>query len=157
VNILGLINRPFKFEARPTPIPGDLRPDWRVALILLILAHSRRNTASLEKLNVIGFAARSAPNRQSLLAVAKGELSTKGILIRFEPALMRALDLAIGEGLVQLVRKNRYQLTEKGEKLSSKIASTQHVFEAEKDFIRGICRYMTEMNVQSILRVREVS
>ena len=31
------INKPFSFKRRPMPIAAELRPDWKIATLLLIL------------------------------------------------------------------------------------------------------------------------
>ncbi len=31
------IDKPFRFERRPMPIAAELRPDWKMATLLLIL------------------------------------------------------------------------------------------------------------------------
>ena len=51
--------RRFSFTSRPVPVPGDLRINWRLAVILLMLDSSRAKRASLAKLHLLNDAVRS--------------------------------------------------------------------------------------------------
>ena len=59
----------FSFRARPLPVPGDLRINWRLAVILLMLENSRAKRASLAKLHVLNEAVRSRTARATLESI----------------------------------------------------------------------------------------
>src|SRR5438876_12415673 len=98
--LLNQLDVPFSFERRPAPLPGDLRPAWRIALLLLILFHSRAQKASLQKLHVLNWAARTAGNQKLLLRFMSGAAGKDEIIPRVEPSLNRAINFARGESLV---------------------------------------------------------
>lgn len=85
--MLANLDIPFVFKRRPAPVPGDLRPAWRIALILLILFQSRQKKASLRKLHVISWAARSPINRAALIRYSKNDIPKDQIIPRVEPSL----------------------------------------------------------------------
>src|SRR5438552_6976619 len=104
--LLTNIDIPFTFRQRPTPLAGDLRPAWRMGLVLLMLLHSRGKKATLQKLHVLNSACHSTRTRRAFLSYAQGEARKDEIVPRVEPSLNRALNIARGEGLVE-VEKGR--------------------------------------------------
>jgi hypothetical protein len=75
--MLAKLDIPFIFKSRPSPVPGDLRPTWRIALILLILINSRSKKASLRKLHVVSWAARTAVNRELFIKYSRDYILRK--------------------------------------------------------------------------------
>jgi len=113
---LELANRRFSFHRRPTPIPGDLRIAWRVALILLMLGSSRSNRASLAKLHILNDAVRF--NQHShLKATLVGARLDLPWDFRVEPAFARAIDFVVGDKLAAWTKSTgraALQLTKAG-------------------------------------------
>src|SRR5690606_16062641 len=98
INISDLVE-PLIFRSRPEPIPGDLRPLWRIGIILLILdLTSRGGKSTLGRLHVLSWAVRTRETRENLLRVIREEVSPHTLIVRIEPSLNRAIDLALGEG-----------------------------------------------------------
>lgn len=89
----------FSFSERPSPVPGDLRINWRVSLILLIALSSRMNRVSLAKMHVLTEAVRSPVSFQLLQRIIAGLQSPLDWPVRVEPALARAVDLTVGDRL----------------------------------------------------------
>ena len=97
----------FRFTARPTAIPPDLRPVWRMTILVLFLQRCcRQGKSSLKKLHVLNWAIRHPASRQTLLDVLDGRARPDRAIVRFDPALNRALDLA--DFLDSLTRCQRY-------------------------------------------------
>lgn len=89
----------FSFSDRPSPVPGDLRINWRVSLILLIALSSRMNRVSLAKMHVLTEAVRSPVSFQLLQRIIAGLQSPLDWPVRVEPALARAVDLTVDDRL----------------------------------------------------------
>ena len=142
---------PFVFKRRPAPVPGDLRPAWRIALILLILFNSRQKKASLRKLHVMSWATRSSINRHTLLRYSKGDVSKDQIIPRVEPSLNRAIDLARGEGLVHIDKGKNLTLAEEGLKAAEELDKQNDFMEEEKTFLSEIKSFATEGNIDGLL------
>ena len=130
---------PLVFRSRPESIPGDLRPVWRICVILLILElASRGKKSSISKLHVLNWAIRSKENQKVLRQIINGEMSPDSISVRVEPSLDRAVSLAYGEELVEFVGGKNIRLTWQGESAVKKIIGLEDVFLEEKSFLLEI-------------------
>ena len=149
VDILEL-NTEFVFRQRPEAIPGDLRPLWRIGLVLLMLhMASRGGKSSFGKLHVLNWALRSQEGRKALLDILERRLSPNTVIVRIEPSLNRAVDLAHGEGLVK--RNNGgIELTSQGRTEAKKILEQEDIYLQEKDFLAAAGKRMTEKLVKEL-------
>ena len=145
---------PFKFEQRPVPILADLRPTWRIALLLLMLFHSRGKKASLQKLHVLSWALQSRQTRNLVCQYARGGIGGDHIIPRVEPSLNRAIDYARGEGLVLIAGGKNVVLTESGTAIACQIDEAPQCMESEKDFLREVGSFATEQNIEKLLNWR---
>jgi hypothetical protein len=135
--LLARIDIPFTFRQRRTPLAGDLRPVWRISLILLMLMHSRGKKATLQKLHVLNSACRSVSTRRDFLRYVQGEARKDEIIPRLEPSLNRALNLARGEGLIEIENGKNIKLTAAGLRMAKQIDEMSECIDAEKAFLRG--------------------
>jgi hypothetical protein len=149
--MLNKLDIPFIFKRRPSPVPGDLRPLWRIALVLLILLSSRSKKASLRKLHVISWAARSSINRGRFIRYSKGKIAKDEIIPRVEPSLNRAIDLARGEGLVTVDGGKSLTLSSIGLNLADEINRSEDCLIAEKQFLSEVKSFANETNIDDLL------
>ena len=148
--LLAHIDIPFTFRERRTPLAGDLRPAWRISLILLMLLHSRGKKATLQKLHVLNSACRSERTRSDFLRYVEGAARKDEIIPRVEPSLNRALNLARGEGLVDVENGKNIKLTPAGLELAKKLDATPDCIVAEKAFLRQVGAFATEGKVENL-------
>ncbi len=148
--LLTNIDIPFAFRQRPTPLVGDLRPAWRIAVVLLMLLHSRGKKATLQKLHVLNTACRSMVTRRAFLRYVQGEAQKDEIIPRVEPSLNRALNLARGEGLVEIEKGKNIKLTAAGLNLAKKLDETSDCLEVEKAFLAAVESFATEGRVEDL-------
>lgn len=147
----------FSFRERPTPVPGDLRIRWRVCLLLLLLDASRARKASLAKLYVLSDAVQSARARVSLDGIARGRKSALVWRLRVDPALARALDLMVGDGLASWVRVSDrvgVALTARGETAARAVHDHADVLADEKAALSAIGSAVTEALVSRVVSAR---
>ncbi len=145
----------FVFRRRPFAIPGDLRPAWRIGLIVLLLKNCcRGGKSSLGRLHVLSWGIRSRQSRRDLEAATDGELPLASLIVRFDPFLDRAVDFAIGENLLTHIGGRAVELTASGRRLATEVESNNSLFEAEKSFIASIRRDVTEQLVDQMFRWR---
>jgi hypothetical protein len=145
------LRTPFVFRRRPVAIPADLRPAWRIGLLVLLLKKCcRGHRTSLARLHVLSWGFRSVEGRQQLLAAVQGHLSPDSLVVRFEPFLVQAVDFALGEGLVRRDGGNKIELTPAGETLAEELESTEMAFAAEKNLMGQIRTKVTEDLVQKM-------
>ena len=144
------IDVPFSFTERPTPLPGDLRPAWRVSLILLMLFNSRGQKATFQKLHLLNSACRSKDTRNAFFRYTQGEVRKDEIIPRVEPSLIRAVNLARGEGLIEVEKGRNLKLTPKGQQVAIQLNAIEDCMAVEKQFLRAVGKFATEKNVESL-------
>jgi hypothetical protein len=141
----------FTFRRRPSAIPADLRPHWRIAVILLILSKgSRGQQASLKKLHVLNWAMKSDQARARFRDYCAGLARPDDVIIRFEPSLDRAVGFAVAEGLVQFEDGRKLSMTDRGRRLAAEIDKSD-VLQQEKFFLDEVRAKATETRIESLL------
>lgn len=145
----------FIFRRRPVAVPGDLRPTWRIGLLVLLLSQCcRQQRSSLTRLHVLNWAVRSETNHEDLTALIEGRLPPDALIVRFDPAFNRAIDFAIGEGLVKRVDGSRIELTATGKDFAEEINKDSAVYVAEKKLAGAIRQRASEALVDNIFGTR---
>ena len=134
------------------PIAAELRPDWKIACLLLILERSSHGgKSSLRRLHILNWAVRSPRFRSEFERLRKDPLPLFGLSLRFEPAFSRAIDLAVGEGFVEWVAGDRLKITSRGKRWLSEIENDQSAMQAEREFLASIGKSVTESLASRIL------
>jgi hypothetical protein len=145
----------FVFRRRPLAIPGDLRPAWRIGLVVLLLKNCcRGGKSSLGRLHVLSWGFRTRQSQHDLKAAAEGAIPLGSLIVRFDPFLDRAVDFAVGENLLTHIGGRAVELTASGRQLATEVESNDSLFEAEKSFILLIRRNVTEQIVDQMFRWR---
>lgn len=151
------IDRSFRFTRRPMAIAAELRPDWKIGALLLILhLSSRGGKSSLRRLHILNWALRSAKNRAEFEQVREHQQRLFSFQFRFEPALARAIDLAVGEKLIEWVDRDRLRITEKGKRWLTDILKDESVMREERDFLKRIGKSITEPIATEMITVTNV-
>lgn len=145
-----LLNVPFRFKRRPPPLPGDLRPDWRIATLVLLLEKCHGRSATMRQLHVLTWATRSPQNRAAFLKAYNGEPDLEYPIVRIEPTLNRAIDFASGEGLVQRTR-DRIALTERGAAFAKELGEAEGLLVEEKAFLGAIKGKISQKTIERVL------
>ena len=146
----------FSFQRRPTPVPGDLRIAWRVALILIMLGCSRSNRASLAKLHILNNAVRPEHHlRPSIAAYDLEEDLHRDF--RVEPAFARAIDFVVGERFATWTKASgraALQLTKAGIAAAGSVMALDDALVIERAVISKLARSTTENAVAGLLGER---
>lgn len=141
----------FVFNQRPESIPGDLRPLWRIGLVLLMLhMASWGKKSSFGRLHVLNWALRSDEGRDALLGILNGRLLPGTVVVRIEPSLNRAVDFAHGEGLLRRVGGDRVELTSTGEAEARRILQQDDLFANEREYLKQVGKKLTETLVAEL-------
>lgn len=141
----------FSFKKRPTPLPGELRATWGIAMLLTIVFHSRGKKTSLQRLHVVNWAVRSETNRMQFLTALNGSGRNFNFVPRVEPSLNRAIDLAAAENLVVVNHGRNLLLTKRGLAAAEELDTAKDAFVVEKAFLRAIKSAATEKKVEELL------
>lgn len=149
------IRADFTFTVRAEPLPGDLRPDWRIALILImIMGCGWRGSMALKKLHLVCSAASSAPSRGLLLRMLDGVRNLDDVPLRIDPSLNRAIDYAIAEGLLAASVKSKtlsLEVLPHGKEFYDKVMAAIDCMEQEKRFADQLRGRLSSEKVEEIL------
>jgi hypothetical protein len=143
----------FTFERRPAPVPAALRPEWRVASLLLTLRQCWGNRATQRQLQVLNWAIRTPESRDAFFHVISGSLRPDEPIVRFDPVVDRALQFAAGESLVT-VSGDTVFMTNKGERFVKRLMKEKDCMAEEKLFLSTIGRKLTQIKIDAFLEVR---
>ncbi len=132
-----LLDVEFDFNDRPAPVPADLRAEWRVPLLLLIVKSCWGSRAPLHQVQALAWAAIFEENRRDFMRVFRGESDPVALLIRYDPAVIRAINLAVGLGLLAWLSSNRLTLTEEGQATLDRVLAKDGLFTDERAFLAG--------------------
>ena len=146
-----VLDQPFLFRDRPTSAPSDLRPVWRVPLVVFLVSYCRGQQATHEQLHVLNWAVRSARSAELLGEYLAGQIPPDRAIVRMEPALDRAVALAHGLGLV--VWKSKYwALTDKGRELLEHLRTDELLLVREKELLGVLPTPLTQTAVAGLLQ-----
>lgn len=161
-----VLDVPFTFTRRPRALPCDMRPVWRLHVLVLILDQCRGGKASLEQLHVFNWAMRTDETRNLFLQFMRGNRSPSQIIVRYDPSLSRAIEFAFAERLVvrnvvqkelfepEAARKSappyRVALSSTGRALVEAIKSTADAFVTEKKFLEEIGSKVSQSQIESL-------
>lgn len=150
-DLLTAVNANFRFHRRPTPLPPDLRPTWRIASLVLLLYRCCRNQqSSFLRIHVLSWALRTPDSRAALLSVLAHESEAASLVVRIEPSLNRAIDFAIGDGLLSRPSGSRIRLTTAGVGYAMTIEELPELFQVERHFLADVGFRVTESFVSKM-------
>ena len=130
-------NGPFLFRNRPAPVSGDLRPLWRVPIVLMLVRTCRQQHATHAQIHVVNWGLRSADAAQTLRGFLRGSVRPERAIVRFEPALDRTVALTHGFGLLNW-DKRYWSLTVAGLRALEEVDSDDDLFAHEKRVLAGL-------------------
>ena len=143
-------NEKITFKKRPIPLPAEYRPMYQIAIIAMVLYHcSRAYTASLQKLHLFSWALYSDENMKSLKCILDRN-SLPMIHWAIDPAVNRALGLAIADEICVLTSAKKYKLLPKGVNLINKIEKDTNLFQNEKNNLKQIGKRITDEIVDDL-------
>jgi len=138
------------FDAKPDAVPYNYRISYKVTQLCLIMRICcLRDTCSLIKLHMISFALISRTNMNRLLEFAGGTGSVP--IVRFDPAVNRALTYAIAYGFIEQQQNAKYKLTSRGQKLVEQIKQVGDLMVVEVNDLNMLAKKLTETKVKEIV------
>jgi hypothetical protein len=134
-----LVIKKLSFSQQPIPIPADYRPMYKIGLLVMILRLCcRAETSNLLKLHLFSWALTSEKNLLTLQEYVTSNFQTELSVWGIDPALNRALQLAVAENICEIVNGKNYKLTEKGFRFFEMIDNENDLFDTEKRFLKFI-------------------
>lgn len=153
---LELLRGAPRVRRRASPLAGDLRIAWGVAIVLLVVASSRGNRCSFQKLHFLAHAVRTPEARQhalSLLSISSNNLLP---MFRVEPWINRAVNFASALGMVSIDGGKSLRLLDGGEGAVSRLSASENILADERAFLRAVRPYATEKNIEEAMRPRNL-
>lgn len=145
-------NKNYKvtFSSRPKPLFPGYRPLYKISLILIILkVNSNGGKASLLKLHLFSWALKSLENLETLKELVTSNFQKRILYFGIEPSLNRALNLAVGEGLVSM-EGDKYAITSKGDAFVKRVISDPELFTSEKPVLNLIGKKINESRISQL-------
>lgn len=149
-----LLNVDILFDAKPDAIPYNYRISYKVSQLCLamkICGWGSDCTCSLIKLHMISFALISPDYMRRLIAFAEGECVTP--IVRFDPAVNKALTYANAYGFIIQQRNGKFALSESGKKLSDHILIAGDLLTTEVNDLNTLAKRLTEAKVQMLVDI----
>jgi len=142
------------FDAKPDSVPYNYRISYKVSQICVIIAKSSRGKSgcSLVKLHMISFALCSKDTMDKLLDFAETDLAPPP-MVRFDPAVNRAVSFAVADSLIVQLRTGKYVLSDKGNKLVDEIEKDSTILTAEKSYLSLLAKKLTEAKIERLSEV----
>ena len=148
-----LLDGPYCLLPKPDPLPGDLRVNWGIALLLAILGNSRGKRASLQKIHFLAHSVRTKSARDVAMLAIKNEIHPGCVMVHVEPWVNRAISFAKASFLISVEKSGSYLLTKKGEVILNEIYSDSELFINEKAFFAEIGPLASERAIDEISRL----
>jgi hypothetical protein len=147
-------NHGIVFSAKPNAVPYNYRISYKVSQICLVLAKScwGKSGCSPIKLHIIAFALCSKAAMDKLISFSKN-ISDEPPVVRFDPAVNRAVTFGIADKLIRQSKNGKYVLTEKGKKLVQEIDNDESILVAEKAELSILSVRLTDEKIKQLSNV----
>ncbi|EJT5918997.1 hypothetical protein P5E48_04545 [Clostridium perfringens] len=133
-----------KVVKREISIPVKYRSLYRLAQILLVMnINGRSNTCSLKKINIIISALDDKEQEVDLHNFLENKLSNP-LVVRYDPAINRALSLAYAEQIISVNNTGNFMITDKGKVLVDEIYTKKEIFNEDISVLKRIGKKLTE-------------
>lgn len=140
------------FDAKPDAVPYNYRISYKVSqLCLIIYMCGWRNTCSLIKLHMISFALLSQQNMDKLINFSDG--IDESVIVRFDPAVNRALTYSIAYGFIAQQPNGNYKLTEQGKNFAERIKLAGDLMATEIRLLTDLSKRLTETRIKELIEI----
>ncbi|QUI22738.1 hypothetical protein HZI73_10745 [Vallitalea pronyensis] len=138
------INEIF-FERKPIPVPYNYRIIYKLSQIVLIINLSNRTgNCSVLKLHVLSSALSSDEEMSRLVYFLENKVLVKYPFIRMEPALNRAINYGLAEGIINQRNDGKIFVTNKGENLYNCLMEDLEIMVRDKEFLSKFGKKVTD-------------
>ncbi|WP_191560685.1 hypothetical protein [Metabacillus idriensis] len=153
MNVLEFLDVEFSFSPRPQYFSPDLNVERNLVLLTLILKICcRSNRSSFNRIQVLNWAIKSSKTRYTFKRLIENDIKPFDIIVRHEPWLNRILDIAVAEGLIEIVNGKSFQLSDAGDRFVEEIIKEESYFSDEKTFLNNIKSYVTENKLDELVK-----
>lgn len=140
------------FDAKPDAVPYNYRISYKVSQLCLIMNICGRGAScSLIKLHMISFALLSPQNMDKLISFS--DRINESVIVRFDPAVNRALTYAVAYGFVVQQPNGKYKLTDQGKNFAERIKIAGDLMVTEIQKLTDLSKKLTESRIQELIDV----
>lgn len=144
-----LIKGDIVFNAKPDAVPYNYRISYKVSQLCLIMRLCGwGDSCSLIKLQMISYALFSEETMVRLVDFADGVGPAP--IVRFDPAVNKALTYAIAYGFVSQQKTGNYKLTAKGHNLAEQIKIAGDLMITELSRLKELSKKLTEVKIKEL-------
>ena len=145
-----LIKDGIIFDAKPDAIPFNYRISYKISILCMIIKICcGRRGCSLMKMHIISTAIADKVYRHNLERFLRDYIDS-GFIVRFEPAVNRAIEYALSDEFLVQQKNGTYKLTQKGRLLATKIEEDKTIFQYEKLVLEKVGLNLTEEKIRAI-------
>ncbi len=138
------------FNAKPRNLPTELRRNWRLPLVVLVIDACHGHQATDVQVHLLSWMLLRPSVRANLGQVVRTGFAPDRSVVRYEPALQRALDLVVGFGWAERTTTGRYKATVSGRALANGFANAG-IFEQERAALASLPRRFTQTDATRLL------
>lgn len=140
-----LIKNDIIFESKVDAVPFNYRISYKISLICIILGKCcGRKGCSAIKLQMIISAITTSSKRKELIEAVEFSFLTEYTLIRFDPAISRAITFAMADDLIFRQVNGLLRLTSNGKNLINSIYKDNELMVVEKAFFTTLTDKLSE-------------
>ncbi len=146
-----LLTDEIEFDAKPDAVPYNYRISYKLSQICLIIAMccSGRSGCSLVKLHILSSALNTRDNMDRLEKYINEQ--TAYLIVRFDPAVNRAVNYALVDELILHLKNGTLRLTDKGKALVKEIREDNELMVIEKEFLSKVGKKLTAEKIDSLM------
>lgn len=145
------INNDIVFDPKAEAVPFNYRISYKVSLICLIIGKccGKRGCSAI-KLQMINAAVNTEFARKELLSLTNQVSLSEATLVRFDPAISRAINYAMADELIFRQGNGLLRLSGKGKLLLQEIYNNNDLMIIEKEFFSELSDKLTEEIIETI-------
>lgn len=142
------------FDAKPEAVPYNYRISYKVSQLCLIMyICGRGNSCSLIKLQMISCALFSRESMDKLINFSNR--IDESLIVRFDPAVNRALDYAVAYGFVVQQPTGNFKLTDNGKSFAERIKIEGNLMATEIKDLTELSKKLTETRIKELVEIWE--
>lgn len=146
-----ILTEEIVFDSKPDAVPYNYRISYKVAQICMIisLCCSGRSGCPLIKLHILSNALNTKKDKQRLLDYLNQKIIY--MIVRFDPAINRAIKYAIAEKLIFQMKNGSFKLTEKGKEMVIEITRDEMLLVHEKNYLKQISTRLDQEKIDNLM------
>ena len=139
------------FDSKPDAVPYNYRISYKMSQLCLILSNVCTNGSgcTLVKLHIISNALNTVENMKILDDYVNER--TAYMIVRFDPAVNRAIKYAVGDGLIYQLKNGAFKLTDKGKCLVKEINKETDLLINEKHYLSELGNKLSATLIERLM------